>query len=273
MIFRRLKEDVACLHSEMTNFGSSFKRARETKGISIDQIASETRISTRFLLAIENEQFHLLPGGIFNRGFIRAYAEKVGLDPNQAVADYERLGGSGETSEDPGTAISGPAKRDRRLYPVAIASLLLLIIIFYVITRESSNTANTAQLASPPPAPPSANAPDANSFTPTEVEAPPVVSELQPAPSTPVEALRIDIEVKETSWIKVSTDGKRVDAGEILQPGITRHYAAQNSIVLSMGNAGGLVLKINDMPAKELGNRGQVRELKITPENLRDFIR
>jgi len=40
-----------------------------------------------------------------------------------------------------------------------------------------------------------------------------------------------------------------------------------------MGNAGGLVLKINDMPAKELGNRGQVRELKITPENLRDFIR
>ncbi|OLD22475.1 MAG: hypothetical protein AUI91_01825 [Acidobacteria bacterium 13_1_40CM_3_56_11] len=81
MIFRSLKEDVACLHSEMTNFGSSFKRARETKGISIDQIASETRISTRFLLAIENEQFHLLPGGIFNRGFIRAYAEKVGLDP------------------------------------------------------------------------------------------------------------------------------------------------------------------------------------------------
>jgi len=254
----------------MTNFGTSFKRAREAKGISLDQIASETRISTRFLLAIEKEEFHLLPGGIFNRGFIRAYAEKVGLDPNQAVADYERLGGSGETSEDPGTAISGPAKRDRRLYPVAIASLLLLIIIFYVITRESSNT---AQLASPPPAPPSANAPDANSFTPTEVEAPPVVSELQPAPSTPVEALRIDIEVKETSWIKVSTDGKRVDAGEILQPGITRHYAAQNSIVLSMGNAGGLVLKINDMPAKELGNRGQVRELKITPENLWDFIR
>src|SRR5438046_10439079 len=109
----------------MTNFGTSFKRAREAKGISLDQIASETRISTRFLLAIEKEEFHLLPGGIFNRGFIRAYAEKVGLDPNQAVADYERLGGRGEASEDPGTALTGPAKGDRRLEPVTIARLRL----------------------------------------------------------------------------------------------------------------------------------------------------
>jgi len=271
MIFRSLKGDGACLHSEMTNFGTSFKRARETKGISIDQIASETRISTRFLLAIENEQFHLLPGGIFNRGFIRAYAEKVGLDPNQAVADYERLGGSGETSEDPGMETAGPAKRDRRLYPAAIGGLLLLIIILYVTTRESSNT---AQLASPPPAPPSATAPVGTSSTPpSAAEAPPIVPELQPAPLPPAEALRIDIEVKETSWLKVSADGKALDAGEVVQPGMTRHYAAQNSIVLSMGNAGGIVLKINDMPAKELGNRGQVRELKITPENLRDLIR
>src|SRR6266550_4481512 len=75
----------------MSNFGSTFKKGRESKGISLDRIAAETRISTRFLLAIENEEFNLLPGGIFNRGFVRTYAEKVGLDPDQAVADYERL--------------------------------------------------------------------------------------------------------------------------------------------------------------------------------------
>src|SRR6266704_2701366 len=184
MILRKLKENDA-LASDMSNFGASFKRARESKGISLDRIAAETRISTRFLLAIENEEFNLLPGGIFNRGFIRAYAEKVGLDPNQAVADYERLGGSGETSEDPGMATAGPAKPDRRLYPAAIAGLLLLIIILYVTTRESSNT---AQLASPPPAPPSATAPVGTSSTPpSAAEAPPVVPELQPAPSPPAE--------------------------------------------------------------------------------------
>src|SRR5438046_10550290 len=140
MILRSLKRGRRLLQSEMTNFGTNFKRAREAKGISIDQIASETRISTRFLLAIEHEDFHLLPGGIFNRGFIRAYAEKVGLDPNQAVADYERLGGSGETNEDPGMATAGPAKRDRRLYPAAIGGLLLLILILYGATRDSAWT-------------------------------------------------------------------------------------------------------------------------------------
>ena len=74
--------------ADMTNFGSSFKKARDSKGISLDQIALETRISTRFLAAIENEEFHVLPGGIFNRGFIRTFAERIGLDPDQAVADY-----------------------------------------------------------------------------------------------------------------------------------------------------------------------------------------
>ena len=75
----------------MPNFGASFKKARESKGIPLDRIATETRISTRFLQAIENEDFHLLPGGIFNRGFIRTYAERLGLDPEQAVAEYEQL--------------------------------------------------------------------------------------------------------------------------------------------------------------------------------------
>ena len=56
---------------DMTNLGADFKKARESKGISLDQIATETRIRIRFLTAIENEAFHLLPGGIFNRGFVR----------------------------------------------------------------------------------------------------------------------------------------------------------------------------------------------------------
>ena len=62
------------------------------------------------------------------------------------------------------------------------------------------------------------------------------------------------------------------NAGEILEPGTTRHFAAQDSIILSTGNAGGLLLKINDIPAKELGQKGEVRQFRITPSNLKDFI-
>src|SRR4026209_1304690 len=75
----------------MSNFGASFRKARESAGLPLEKIASETRISTRFLAAIENEDFHLLPGGVFNRGFIRSFAERVGLNPDQALSDYDKL--------------------------------------------------------------------------------------------------------------------------------------------------------------------------------------
>jgi cytoskeletal protein RodZ len=71
----------------MSEFGSTFKARREAKGLSLEQIATETRISTRFLQAIEHDDFQVLPGGIFSRGFVRAYAEVLGMDPDKAVAD------------------------------------------------------------------------------------------------------------------------------------------------------------------------------------------
>ena len=149
MIFHKSKERGA-LPGDMTNFGARFKEARESRGVSLDQIAAETRISTRFLLAIENEEFQLLPGGIFNRGFVRSYAEKIGLDPDQAVAEYERLAQTREPVETTVAPAPQEKKSQRNLYPVAIGGLVLLIIIFYVVTRESSNTAQTA--SAPPPA-------------------------------------------------------------------------------------------------------------------------
>src|SRR6267142_219369 len=133
----------------MTNFGASFKKARELAGVSLDQIAIETRISTRFLRAIEDEEFHLLPGGIFNRGFVRTYAERVGLDPDQAVAEYERLVQVREPGDMLAPAVAESPKAQRSLYPVVAGALVLLIVAFYIVTRESGNTAQTAGQPSP----------------------------------------------------------------------------------------------------------------------------
>src|SRR5438132_2670586 len=146
----QVKGKPAVSSSDMANFGASFKQARESKGISLDRIAAETRISTRFLLAIENEEFQLLPGGIFNRGFVRTYAEKIGLDPEQAVADYERLAEVREPAEPVQSGIAPARKINRQLYPVAIGGLALLILIFYIVTRDSGSTVETASPAATP---------------------------------------------------------------------------------------------------------------------------
>src|SRR5437660_12783650 len=134
MILRKSNEN-GVLSSDMANLGASFKQARESKGISLDKIAAETRISTRFLQAIENEEFNLLPGGIFNRGFVRTYAEKLGLDSDQAVAIYERLTAVREPTEVPAAPVEPRPKKSRHLYTLAIVGLVLVIVVFYVAYR------------------------------------------------------------------------------------------------------------------------------------------
>src|ERR1700687_535786 len=69
-------------------FGGSLRRERELRGVSLDEISAATRIATRFLRAIESEQWDQLPGGGFNRGFVRAVARYLGLDEESIVAEY-----------------------------------------------------------------------------------------------------------------------------------------------------------------------------------------
>jgi cytoskeleton protein RodZ len=70
------------------SFGARLKRERERRKISLEDISLSTKISTRFLLAIEEEHFDQLPGGIFNKGFVRAYAHHLGVNEEEAIADY-----------------------------------------------------------------------------------------------------------------------------------------------------------------------------------------
>src|SRR5262245_55062884 len=82
-------------------FGEKLRLARETRGIALRNISEQTRISIRYLEAIETDDYQRLPGGIFNRSFIRAYAKFVGYPEHDALEDYARtLRERGETVED-----------------------------------------------------------------------------------------------------------------------------------------------------------------------------
>src|SRR5438067_6386643 len=69
-------------------FGERMRREREMRGIKLEEIAESTKIGKRNLEALEQERFDQLPGGIFNKGFVRAYAKYLGLDEEQAVNDF-----------------------------------------------------------------------------------------------------------------------------------------------------------------------------------------
>src|SRR5215472_7256945 len=78
-------------------FGESLKREREMRGVTLEEVSSATRIATRFLKAIEDEQWDQLPGGVFNRGFVRAVARYLGLDEENIVAEYTLAVGDRQT--------------------------------------------------------------------------------------------------------------------------------------------------------------------------------
>ncbi len=86
------------------SIGEKLRLARETRGIALRDISEQTRISMRYLEAIESDDYRRLPGGIFNRSFIRAYAKFIGYDEAQAVDEYARtLRERGEPDEESST--------------------------------------------------------------------------------------------------------------------------------------------------------------------------
>src|ERR1700760_2477830 len=72
----------------MGQFGDKFRKAREGKELPLDDVSNVTKVGPRMLQAIEEENFDRLPGGVFNKGFIRAYAKHLALDPEVAITEY-----------------------------------------------------------------------------------------------------------------------------------------------------------------------------------------
>ena len=72
----------------MSSFGEELKRERELREFTLREVSESTKISLRHLEALERNDFEQLPGGVFNRGFVRAYAQFIGVDPEAMVNAY-----------------------------------------------------------------------------------------------------------------------------------------------------------------------------------------
>jgi len=156
-----------------TPFGDHLKREREMRGVTIGEIAAATRISERFLEALENEHWDRLPGGAFNRGFVRSVARFLGLDEESMVAEYvlETKGGQAATASEP--AAQG-MPRDWRPVIAFVAGLVVLAIVatigfhYYRARARARSQQQMEQQAAPAPRTPVA--PPANS--PSDAPAP-----------------------------------------------------------------------------------------------------
>jgi len=163
----------------MTGFGEYLRREREMRGVSLEEISAATKISIRFLQAVENEELSKLPGGIFTRSFVRTYARYLGLDEERVLADCQ-LAGQQKPEVDirriPANRArpSGGASRTR-----VIAFLLAGVLLAggYALFRYSRRIMEQ-QSSTPMVIPPGINAPSANP-PPTSAPVQPTTPALQ----------------------------------------------------------------------------------------------
>jgi cytoskeletal protein RodZ len=121
----------------MSSFGETLKRERELRQISLREISEATKINLRYLDALERDDFKHLPGGVFNKGFVRAYAQFIGIDPETMVTAYleedgrqqaraARAGGAVSAAPEP----AEPAKPTGvRVWIAALVVVLILIVL------------------------------------------------------------------------------------------------------------------------------------------------
>jgi cytoskeleton protein RodZ len=136
--------------------GEKLRQAREERGISISEVAEQTRISPHYIDSIENDDYRTLPGGIFNKGFVKSYAKYVGIDEQEALQDYSSLiaNQSGVSSDEPKTYKPEVLTDDRAtssmiptiIFAVIILGLMswgLLKLVDYIQNQPSQPAANT----------------------------------------------------------------------------------------------------------------------------------
>jgi cytoskeleton protein RodZ len=132
-------------------FGENLRREREMRGVSLEEISAATKIGVRLLEAIEAEDFSKLPGGIFGRSFIRAYARYLGLDEEALLAEYEQMAKSRGEVDIARFAASRPAvatERSSRKVLLAVLASVLLLAAGYELYRHSRQRAGEGTIPS-----------------------------------------------------------------------------------------------------------------------------
>lgn len=176
----------------MASFGESLRREREMRGVSLEEISATTKINLRLLQALEAEDFAKLPGGVFTRSFLRAYAGYLGLDPERVLAEYQLIAAANPEGPPRVSVTKIPQGRRGsvgRFLPLLMA--LPLLAGGYALYRYAHRTPdapasapNTPQVSSPS----SATAPNAAASPPTQGSASGAASTGAPPTATgPVE--------------------------------------------------------------------------------------
>jgi len=218
-------------------FGEHLKRERELREVSLDELSKATRISNRFLQALENEDWGKLPGGVFGHGFVRSIARYLGLSEEALLGEYdlarsEKLPPSAPKPEEP---IPSPPKW---IPAAAVAVGLLLLVLFFYGVRYAWHRIAAYRAAK------------------------------QAAAMSSAVPLELSVSASASTHVRILADGKLLMDSE-LYAGETQHFTAKQQLDVSATNSSAVLLQLNGRPMPPLGAPGTFGRTVYSQENLR----
>jgi cytoskeleton protein RodZ len=270
--------------------GPLLEKKRMEKGLSLKDVEQATKIRTRYLQGLEREDFSMLPDHIYTRGFLKTYANFLGLDGEKLSRELkERRSPRRERQfnyEEPlanrferpfMSSLGGIGAEPRRISGAAIFTFALALLVltavvgalYYVGTRSqpSENTENQSEGP--------ASAQDEEAADEPAEEEPAVAAEtVQPATQSVNESttasrntVQITVAVQDLpAGLTVTADGSVV-LDQFAQPGFYQAFEAQRVLSVSTSNAGSVEVELDGQNMGRLGNVGQpvTREFPVDP--------
>jgi cytoskeleton protein RodZ len=245
------------------NFGERLKRERELREVSLEEITSATRIGPRFLEALENEDWEKLPGGVFNRGFVRSVARYLGLDEESFLAEYDLAHGP-IVPTSPTNNANHFSSRPRWIPFVAVFALLLVAAAlvtggiyawrYYAAHRAAKSSSASQAYVPPVPAP---------SIAPVPTATP--VSTVDASASTPLD---LYVSLSQPTHLRILADGNLLLDAE-LPSGANRHFPANEQFEITAANSSAVLLELNGQAMPPLGAPGASGTITLRRKDLR----
>jgi cytoskeleton protein RodZ len=277
----------------LPSFGEKLKQEREKRKITLEQISVSTKIGTRMLQALEEDKFNQLPGGIFNKGFVRAYARCIGIDEDQTVSEYLQASGDAPPvpteiapREDAAreaaeriTRIEASNSGPVRQLPWGVFAAVLLVVAlalsFWNHRREETARQSVPPRSAAPTAAPdsarvsvSVNDRTANSSAASPAGSQKSMAEAEAAtPAAAQDEFQVVVHTREESWISATVDGK-AGSSETLDPDSNRTFRGLREIIVKVGNAGGVDLRFNGKKIDFSGESGEVKTITFGPRGI-----
>ena len=284
----------------MASFGENLRREREMRGVTLQEISAASKISVRFFQALEVDDFSKLPGGIFTRSFIRAYARYLGLDEESVLAEYQLIAPPQADFDLKRLTHPKPmlVQESSRAPFLGLLVAAAMLVSGYALYRYSHRVAETQGNASNPvrfataPSSEASQSPEERSLarasTATRTvpatgsssaagagsQTLPGHSGLGPTPARGGEGdsgLVLQVAATERAWVAVESDG-RTTLQRVLNPNEIETLKARNSFDVTTGNAQGIILTLNGETLKPLGRRGEVRSIHLTHDDLKNPV-